>query len=190
MIDMDDWLKAWDAYNTPAQTLSDGVFFDRACLVVGGSMALVFAVLAVVSFLRHGIKGNRLAVIFAIDALSALIFCIPNGSFRPSGTDANNGEKVAAAVDTKRKRPDMFGERLEKVTGVEYLSCSTGLLGTDLSVDLDVGNLPSKDRYTCRFVTKDGRLVENGWLVVDHDHGRVGLFDGDGKAVVKGKESK
>ena len=53
-----------------------------------------------------------------------------------------------------------------------------------------MGNLPSKDRYTCRFVTKDGRLVENGQLVVDYDHGRVGLFDGDGKAVISGKESK
>lgn len=187
MIDMNDWLKAWDAYYTPAQTLSDGVF-DRACLVVGGSMALVFAVLFVVSFLRHGIKGNRLAAIFVIGALSALIFCIPNGFFRPSGTDANNGEKVAAAVDTKRKRPDMFGERLEKVTGVEYLSCSTGPLGIENLGTL--AGLPSKDRYTCRFVTKDGRLVENGRLVVDHDHGRVGLFDGDGKAVIKGKESK
>lgn len=89
-----------------------------------------------------------------------------------------------------RKRPDGFGERLERVTGVEYLSCSTRSLGIDSSVDLDVGRLPSKDRYTCRFVTRDGRLVENGRLVVDHDHGRVGLFDGDGKAVVKGKESK
>ena len=24
MIDMNDWLKSWDAYYTPAQTLSDG----------------------------------------------------------------------------------------------------------------------------------------------------------------------
>ena len=170
MIDMNDWLKSWDAYHTPAQTLSDGDV-AWACLVGGGIMTLVFAVLAVVSFLRHGVRGIPLVVPFAIGA--------------------DDTKAATATVSAARKRPDGFGERLERVTGVEYLSCSTRSLGLDSSVDLDVlGGLPSKDRYTCRFVTKDGCLVENGRLVVDHDHGRVGLFDGDGKAVVKGKESK
>lgn len=189
MIDMNDWLKAWDAYHTPARTLSDGDV-AWACLVAGGSIALVFAVLAVVFFLRHGIKGNLFVVAFALGALSALLFCISDGLCQLPKADADDTKETTATVSTVRKRPDGFGERLERVTGVEYLSCSTGALGTDFSVDLNVGNLPSKDRYTCRFVTKDGRLVENGRLVVDHDHGRVGLFDGDGKAVISGKESK
>lgn len=189
MIDMNDWLKSWDAYYTPAQILSDGDV-TWACLVGGGIMTLVFAVLAVVSFLRHGIKGNLFVVAFALGALSALLFCISDGLCQLPKADADDTKETTATVSTARKRPDGFGERLERVTGVEYLSCSTGALGTDFSVDLNVGNLPSKDRYTCRFVTKDGRLVENGRLVVDHDHGKVGLFDGNGKAVISGKESK
>lgn len=168
MIDMNDWLKSWDAYYTPVQTSDGDVAW--ACLVGGGIMTLVFAVLVVVSFLRHGARGIPLIVLFTIGA--------------------DDTKAATATVSAVRKRPDGFGEQLERVTGVEYLSCSTRSLGIDSSVDLDVGRLPSKDRYTCRFVTKDGRLVENGRLVVDHDHGRVGLFDGDGKAVVKGKESK
>lgn len=189
MIDMNDWLKAWDAYYTPAQTLSDG---DVAwvCLVGGGIMALVFAVLAVVSFLRHGARGNPLVVLFAIGASTALFFCISDGLCQLPKVGADDTKVATATVSAARRPPDGFGEQLERVTGVEYLSCSTGPLGIDSSVDLDVGHLPSKDRYTCRFVTKDGRLVENGRLVVDHDHGRVGLFDGDGKAVISGKESK
>lgn len=181
MIDMNDWLKSWDAYYTPAQILSDGDV-AWACLVGGGIMTLVFAVLAVVSFLRHGARGNPLVVLFAIGTAGALFLCISDGLCQLPKVGADDTKAATATVSAARKRPDGFGERLEKVTGVEYLSCS--------SVDLDVGRLPSKDRYTCRFVTKDGRLVENGRLVVDHDHGRVGLFDGDGKAVVKGKESK
>lgn len=181
MIDLNDWLKSWDAYYTPAQTLSDGDV-AWACLVGGGVMTLVFAVLAVVSFLRHGARGIPLVVLFAIGAAGALFLCISDGLCQLPKVGADDTKAATATVSAARKRPDGFGERLEKVTGVEYLSCS--------SVDLDVGRLPSKDRYTCRFVTKDGRLVENGRLVVDHDHGRVGLFDGDGKAVVKGKESK
>lgn len=181
MIDLNDWLKSWDAYYTPAQTLSDGDV-AWACLVGGGIMTLVFAVLAVVSFLRHGARGIPLVVLFAIGTAGALFLCISDGLCQLPKVGADDTKAATATVSAARKRPDGFGERLEKVTGVEYLSCS--------SVDLDVGRLPSKDRYTCRFVTKDGRLVENGRLVVDHDHGRVGLFDGDGKAVVKGKESK
>lgn len=181
MIDLNDWLKSWDAYYTPAQTLSDGDV-AWACLVGGGIMTLVFAVLAVVSFLRHGARGIPLVVLFAIGTAGALFLCISDGLCQLPKVGADDTKAATATVNAARKRPDGFGERLEKVTGVEYLSCS--------SVDLDVGRLPSKDRYTCRFVTKDGRLVENGRLVVDHDHGRVGLFDGDGKAVVKGKESK
>lgn len=181
MIDLNDWLKSWDAYHTPAQTLSDGDV-AWACLVGGGIMTLVFAVLAVVSFLRHGARGIPLVVPFAIGTAGALFLCISDGLCQLPKVGADDTKAATATVNAARKRPDGFGERLEKVTGVEYLSCS--------SVDLDVGRLPSKDRYTCRFVTKDGRLVENGRLVVDHDHGRVGLFDGDGKAVVKGKESK
>lgn len=181
MIDLNDWLKSWDAYYTPAQTLSDGDV-AWACLVGGGIMTLVFAVLAVVSFLRHGARGIPLVVLFAIGTAGALFLCISDGLCQLPKVGADDTKAATATVSAARKRPDGFGERLEKVTGVEYLSCS--------SVDLDVGRLPSKDRYTCRFVTRDGRLVENGRLVVDHDHGRVGLFDGDGKAVVKGKESK
>lgn len=181
MIDLNDWLKSWDTYYTPAQTLSDGDV-AWACLVGGGIMTLVFAVLAVVSFLRHGARGIPLVVLFAIGTAGALFLCISDGLCQLPKVGADDTKAATATVSAARKRPDGFGERLEKVTGVEYLSCS--------SVDLDVGRLPSKDRYTCRFVTKDGRLVENGRLVVDHDHGRVGLFDGDGKAVVKGKESK
>lgn len=186
MIDMNDWLKSWDAYYTLVQTLSDGDV-AWACLVGGGVMTLVFAVLAVVSFLRHGARGNPLVVPFAIGTAGALFLCISDGLCQLPKVGADD---TTATVSAARKRPDGFGERLERVTGVEYLSCSTRSLGLDSSVDLDVGRLPSKDRYTCRFVTKDGRLVENGRLVVDHDHGRVGLFDGDGKAVVKGKESQ
>lgn len=189
MIDMNDWLKAWDAYHTPAQTLGDGDV-AWACLAGGGIMTLVFAVLAVVSFLRHGAREIPLVVLFAIGASAALFLCISDGLCQLPKVGADDTKAATATVSAARKRPDGFGERLEKVTGVEYLSCSTRSLGIDSSVDLDVGRLPSKDRYTCRFVTKDGRLVENGRLVVDHDHGRVGLFDGDGKAVVKGKESK
>lgn len=186
MIDMNDWLKAWDAYYTPAQTLSDGDV-AWACLVGGGIMTLVFAVLAVVSILIHGgIRGNLLAKIFTIGALFALVFCISDGLCQLPKAGADNGKETTATVSVAKKRPDRFGEQLEKVTGVEYLSCSTGF-GSDLD---NLENLPSKDRYTCRFVTKDGRLIENGRLVVDHDHGRVGLFDGDGKAVISGKESK
>lgn len=181
MIDLNDWLKSWDAYYTPAQTLSDGDV-AWACLVGGGIMALVFAVLAVVSFLRHGARGNPLIVLFVIGAAGALFLCISDGLCQLPKVGADDTKAATATVSAARKRPDGFGERLERVTGVEYLSCS--------SVDLDVGRLPSKDRYTCWFVTKDGRLVENGRLVVDHDHGRVGLFDGDSKAVVTGKESK
>lgn len=181
MIDLNDWLKSWDAYYTPAQTLSDGDV-TWACLVGGGIMALVFAVLAVVSFLRHGARGNPLVVLFVIGAAGALFLCISDGLCQLPKVGADDTKAATATVSAARKRPDGFGERLERVTGVEYLSCS--------SVDLDVGRLPSKDRYTCWFVTKDGRLVENGRLVVDHDHGRVGLFDGDSKAVVTGKESK
>lgn len=145
-------------------------------------MTLVFAVLAVVSFLRHGARGIPLVVMFAIGASGALFLCISDGLCQLPKVGADDTKAATATVSAARKRPDGFGERLERVTGVECLSCS--------SVDLDVGRLPSKDRYACRFVTKDGRLVENGRLVVDHDHGRVGLFDGDGKAVVKGKESQ
>lgn len=65
MIDMNDWLKSWDAYHTPAQTLSDGDV-AWACLVGGGIMTLVFAVLAVVSFLRHGARVIPLVVLFAM----------------------------------------------------------------------------------------------------------------------------
>lgn len=189
MIDMNDWLKSWDAYHTPAQTLSDGDV-AWACLVGGGIMALVFAVLAVVSFLRHGARGIPLVVPFAIGASTALFLCISDGLCQLPKVGADDTKVATATVSAARRPPDGFGEQLERVTGVEYLSCSTRSLGIDSSVDLDVGRLPSKDRYTCRFVTRDGRLVENGRLVVDHDHGRVGLFDGDGKAVVKGKESK
>lgn len=145
-------------------------------------MTLVFAVLAVVSFLRHGARGIPLVVMFAIGASGALFLCISDGLCQLPKVGADDTKAATATVSAARKRPDGFGERLERVTGVECLSCS--------SVDLDVGRLPSKDRYACRLVTKDGRLVENGRLVVDHDHGRVGLFDGDGKAVVTGKESK
>lgn len=188
MIDMNDWLKSWDAYYTPAQ-MSDGDV-AWACLVGGGIMTLVFAVLAVVSFLRHGTRGIPLIVLFAIGAAGALLLCISDGLCQLPKVGADDTKAATATVSAVRKRPDGFGEQLERVTGVEYLSCSTRSLGIDSSVDLDVGRLPSKDRYTCRFVTKDGRLVENGRLVVDHNHGRVGLFNGDGKAVVKGKESK
>lgn len=181
MIDLNDWLKSWDAYYTPAQILSNGDI-AWACLVGGGIMTLVFAVLAVVSFLRHGAGGIPLVVLFAIGASAALLLCISDGLCQLPKVGADDTKAATATVSAARKRPDGFGERLEKVTGVEYLSCS--------SVDLDAGRLPSKDRYTCWFVTKDGRLVENGRLVVDHDHGRVGLFNGDGKAVVTGKESK
>lgn len=190
MIDMDDWLKAWDAYHTPAQTLSDGDV-AWACLVAGGVMTLVCAVLAVVSFLRHGIKENPFVVAFALGALSALLLCISDGLCQLPKAGADNGKETTASVVTEKKRPDMFGGRLEKATGVEYLSCSTRSLGVDSDVDLDaLEGLPSKGRYTCRFVTKDGRLVKDGQLVVDHNHGRVGLFDEDGKAVISGKESK
>lgn len=187
MIDMNDWLKAWDAYYTPAQILSDGDV-AWACLVGGGIMTLVFAVLAVVSFLRHGARGKPLVVLFAIGASTALFFCISDGLCQLPKVGADDIKTATATVSAARKRPDGFGEQLEGVTGVEYLSCSTGPLGIENLGTL--AGLPSKDRYTCRFVTKDGRLVENGRLVVDHDHGRVGLFDGDGKAVIKGKESK
>lgn len=188
MIDMNDWLKAWDAYHTPAQTLSDGDV-AWACLVAGGVMTLVCAVLAVGSILMHGgIRGNFLAKLFAIDALFALVFCIFDGICELPKAGADDTKVTATSVVTEKKRPDRFGERLEKVAGVEYLSCSARPLGIE-NLDILEG-LPSKDRYICRFVTKDGRLVENGRLVVGHDHGRVGLFDGDGKAVVGGKESK
>lgn len=78
MIDLNDWLKSWDAYYTPAQTLSDGDV-AWACLVGGGIMTLVFAVLAVVSFLRHGARGIPLVVLFAIGAAGALLLCISDG---------------------------------------------------------------------------------------------------------------
>lgn len=188
MIDMNDWLKAWDAYHTPAQTLSDGDV-AWACLVGGGIMTLVFAVLAVGSILMHGgIRGNFLAKLFAIGASAALFLCISGGLCQLPKVGADDTKAATATVSAARKRPDGFGERLERVAGVEYLSCSAGPLGIENLDTLE--GLPSKDRYTCRFVTKDGRLVENGRLVVDHDHGRVGLFDEGGKAVVGGKESK
>lgn len=188
MIDMNDWLKAWDAYHTPAQTLSDGDV-AWACLVAGGVMTLVCVVLAVVSILMHGgIRGNFLAKLFAIGALFALVFCIFDGICELPKAGTDDTKTTTAVVGTEKRRPDGFGERLERVTGVEYLSCSAGPLGIENPDTLE--GMPSKDRYTCRFVTKDGRLVENGRLVVDHDHGRVGLFAEDGKAVVGGKESK
>lgn len=188
MIDMNDWLKAWDAYHTPAQTLSDGDV-AWACLVAGGVMTLVCVVLAVVSILMHGgIRGNFLAKLFAIGALFALVFCIFDGICELPKAGTDDTKTTTAVVGTEKRRPDGFGERLERVTGVEYLSCSAGPLGIENPDTLE--GMPSKDRYTCRFVTKDGRLVENGQLVVDHDHGRVGLFAEDGKAVVGGKESK
>lgn len=74
---MNDWLKSWDAYYTPAQ-MSDGDV-AWACLVGGGIMTLVFAVLAVVSFLRHGTRGIPLIVLFAIGAAGALLLCISDG---------------------------------------------------------------------------------------------------------------
>lgn len=84
MIDMNDWLKSWDAYYTPAQTLSNGDV-AWACLVGGGIMTLVFAVLAVVSFLRHGARENPLVVPFAIGASAALFLCISDGLCQPEG---------------------------------------------------------------------------------------------------------
>lgn len=123
-------------------------------------MTLVFAVLAVVSFLRHGARGIPLVVMFAIGASGALFLCISDGLCQLPKVGADDTKAATATVSAARKRPDGFGERLEKVTGVEYLSCSTRSLGLDSSVDLDVGRLPSKDRYACRFVTKDGRLAE------------------------------
>lgn len=149
-----DWLKSWDAYYTPAQTLSNGDV-AWACLVGGGIMTLVFAVLAVVSFLRHGARENPLVVPFAIGAAGALFLCISDGLCQLPKVGADDTKAATATVSAARKRPDGFGEQLERVTGMEYLSCSTGSLGLDSSVDLDVGRLPSKDRYTCRFVTKD-----------------------------------
>lgn len=118
MIDMNDLAQVvGDAYHTPAQTLSDGDV-AWACLVGGGIMTLVFAVLAVVSFLRHGARGNPLVVSFAIGASAALFLCISDGlcQLPKVGTD-----DTTATVSAARKRPDGFGERLERVR--EWSTC-------------------------------------------------------------------
>lgn len=94
MIDMNDWLKSWDAYHTPAQTLSDGDV-AWACLVGGGIMTLVFAVLAVVSFLRHGARGNPLVVSFAIGASAALFLCISESQTSRHGWARTLGFRAA-----------------------------------------------------------------------------------------------
>ena len=110
MIDLNDWLKSWDAYYTPAQTLSDGDV-AWACLVGGGIMALVFAVLAVVSFLRHGARGNPLVVLFVIGAAGALFLCISDGLCQLPKVGADDTKAATATVSAARKRPDGFGER-------------------------------------------------------------------------------
>lgn len=99
-------------------------------------MALVFAVLAVVSFLRHGVRGIPLVVPFAIGASAALFLCISGGLCQLPKVGADDTKAATATVSAARKRPDGFGERLERVTGVEYLSCSTGPLGIE-----DLGTL-------------------------------------------------
>ena len=114
MIDMNDWLKSWDAYYTPAQTLSDGDV-AWACLVGGGIMTLVFAVLAVVSFLRHGARGIPLVVLFAIGAADALFLCISDGLCQLPKVGADDTKAATATVSAARKRPNGFGEQLRRL---------------------------------------------------------------------------
>lgn len=115
MIDMNDWLKSWDAYYTPAQTLGNGNV-AWACLVGGGIMTLVFAVLAVVSFLRHGARGIPLVAPFAIGTSAALFLRISDGLRQLPKVGADDTKAATATVSAARKRPDGFGDLLRLYT--------------------------------------------------------------------------